>query len=68
MIRIHFPDIAAKRQALNFLAGRFSFKSWATGEMLVLDYALPALARENIPFIVDGQAAYERILPGIEVL
>jgi hypothetical protein len=54
MIRLHFPDETAKRKALGFLLGRFSFKSWATGEMIVPDFALPALAVENIPFFVEG--------------
>jgi hypothetical protein len=65
MIRIHFADESAKRQALGFLAGRYSFKSWATGEMLVPDYALPALARQGIPFIVDGRATYEQIIAAV---
>ena len=37
MIIIWFPDDKAKRRALGFLPGRFSFKSWATGEMMVAD-------------------------------
>jgi len=49
MISIRFPDAEAKRRALGYLAGRFSFKSWATGEMLVPESALPALAVEGIP-------------------
>jgi hypothetical protein len=40
MIRIYFTDDSAKRRALGYLAGRFSFESWATGEMLVPEYAL----------------------------
>jgi len=61
MIRIILNDEAAKRLALGFLAGRFSFKSFATGEMLVPEYALPALAREGISFTVQGPATYEQI-------
>jgi len=62
MISIRFPDAEAKRRALGYLAGRFSFKSWATGEMLVPESALPALAVEGIPFAVEGPATYEQIL------
>ena len=57
MIRIHFPDAESKRRALGYLAGRFPFKSWATGEMLVPQDALPALAVESIPFTVEGPVA-----------
>jgi hypothetical protein len=56
MIIIRFPDDDAKRRALGFLAGRFSGKSWATGEMMVPPAALPALAWEGIPFRVEGLA------------
>ena len=61
MIRIRFTDMTAKRQALGFLAGRFSFKSWASGEMLVPEVALASLAREGISFVVEGPATYEQI-------
>jgi hypothetical protein len=63
MIMIRFPDERSKRRALGYLAGRFSFKSWATGEMMVPEWALPSLATEGIPFSVEGPATYERILP-----
>lgn len=65
MILIRFPDEAAKRKALGFLAGRFPFKSWATGEMAVPEPALMYLATENIPFSVHGQATYERLVSSI---
>jgi hypothetical protein len=61
MIIIRFPDDAAKRRALGFLAGRFSFKSWATGEMMVPPGALPALALHGIPFQALGPATYEQL-------
>jgi len=32
MIISRFPDDKAKRRALVFLPGRFSFKSWATAK------------------------------------
>ena len=65
MILIRFSDAAAKRRALGFLAGRFSFKSWATGEMTVPETALAYLAAENIPFSVEGQATYERLISAV---
>jgi spermidine/putrescine-binding protein len=65
MIRIRFPDAESERRALGFLLGRFSFKSWADGVTLLADYALPALAREGIPFLVEGPATYEQIIQAV---
>lgn len=62
MIRIRFPDPLSERRALGYLAGRFSFKSWADGVTLVPDHALSSLAREGIPFLVEGPATYEQIV------
>jgi len=63
MIRIRFLDTATERRALGFLAGRFSFKSWANGETLVPPPALIALALEGISFSVAGPASYEQYAP-----
>ena len=60
MILIRFPDTYAKRTALARLTGRFNFKSWANGEMLVPEDALAFLAVEGIPFSVEGPASYEQ--------
>lgn len=60
MIQIRFPDIATKRRALGALAGRYSFRSWATGEMIVSESALVFLAVEGMTFTVDGPVSYER--------
>jgi hypothetical protein len=65
MICIRFTDEASERRALGYLAGRFSFKSWATGKMVVPDYALPSLAHEGISFIVEGPATYEQLIPSV---
>lgn len=65
MILIRFPDAEAKRRALGFLAGRFSFKSWGSGEMAVPETALAYLAMENIAFSVEGQATYERLISAV---
>jgi hypothetical protein len=65
MIRIKFNDMDAKRKALGYLAGRFSFKSWATGEMIVPEPALACLAREGISFSVEGPASYEHLIPSL---
>ena len=55
MVLIRFPNPDEKLKALGFLPGRFVFKSWATGEMLVPEAALPFLAVEGISFTVERQ-------------
>ncbi|HWE94153.1 MAG TPA: hypothetical protein VG269_09335 [Tepidisphaeraceae bacterium] len=65
MIRILFSDAATERKALGFLAGRFSFKSWANGETVVPEAALSALAVEGISFTVIGRATYEQSVPTV---
>jgi hypothetical protein len=55
MIRIRFPDMATEQRALGFLAGRFSFRSWANGETRVPSAALAALALAGIQFSTQGQ-------------
>jgi hypothetical protein len=65
MIRIRFPDAAIEQRALGFLAGRFSIKTWDTGETLVPPAALASLALEGIPFSVVGKATYEQYAPTI---
>ena len=67
MIFIRFMSDEAKRRAVEFLVGRFSFKSWSSGEMIVEDAALAALARENIPYAVEGPATYEQRIPALRV-
>jgi hypothetical protein len=60
MIRVRFPDADSKRRALGSLAGRYSFKSWASGEILVPEAALPFLAVEGIRFSVEGPTTNEQ--------
>jgi hypothetical protein len=60
MILIRFPNTESKRSALTQLAGRFSFRSWASGEMLVPEDALPFLAVQGVSFTVEGPATYEQ--------
>jgi hypothetical protein len=63
MIIIRFTDAQSERRALGWLAGRFSFKSWATGEMMLSEEALPYLAREGIRFQVEGPPTYKQLVP-----
>ena len=61
MVIIRFADKEAKRRALGYVARRFSGKSWATGEVMVPEAALPYLAAEGFQFAVEGPATYERL-------
>jgi hypothetical protein len=65
MVIIRFPDAATEDRALGFLPGKFSFKTWDTGEMMVPKEALPRLTMEGIRFIVEGPARYEQRIPSI---
>ncbi len=65
MILIRFPDLDAKRRALAFLTGRFSFTSYRTGEMLVPFAALGELAVAGILFSVEGPPTYGQAVPSL---
>jgi hypothetical protein len=60
MITITFPDRETEKRALGFLLGRFSGRVLKSGEHLVPEAALEALADQNISFSVKGKATYEQ--------
>ena len=60
-IIIRFSDVETKRKALGKLAGRFSGKSWSSGEVMVPEAALSYLATEGVSFTVEGPATNERM-------
>jgi hypothetical protein len=62
MVLITFPDPQVEKKALGFLARRFSLTTWATGETLVPETALAAMAAEGITFTVQGRPSYEQRL------
>jgi hypothetical protein len=65
MVTITFPDRETEKQALGFLLGRFSGRVLRTGEHLVPESALEALADSNIPFSVKGKSTYEQQLAAV---
>src|ERR1051325_10858496 len=67
MIIIRFSDPAMERRALGFLAGRYSFRTWDTGNTAVPPQAVAALAAEGISFIVQGPATYEQLAAPVRV-
>ena len=60
MITITFSDRETEKRALGFLLGWFSSRVLKTGEHLIPEAALEALANQNIPFTVKGKATYEQ--------
>ena len=65
MITITFPDRETEKRALGFLVGRFSGRVLRTGEHLIPEAALEALADQNIPFTVQGKTTYEQQVAAI---
>jgi hypothetical protein len=60
MITITFADRETEKRAIGFLLGRFSGRVMKSGEHLVPEAALEALADQGIPFTVQGKATYEQ--------
>lgn len=65
MITIIFPNRATETRALAFLLGRFSGRVLRSGEHLVPEAALAALADQNIPFTVQGKSTYEQQMAAV---
>ncbi len=65
MVTITFPDRETEKRALGFLLGRFSGRVLSSGEHLVPEAALEALADQNIPFTVRGKTTYEEQVAAI---
>lgn len=65
MITITFPNHETEKRALAFLLGRFSGRVLKSGEHLVPEAALEALADQNIPFTVQGKATYDQQIAAI---
>jgi hypothetical protein len=60
MITITFPDRETEKRGLGFLLGRFSGRVLKSGEHIVPEAALEALADQGISFHVQGKATYEQ--------
>jgi len=61
VVVIKFPDPDTDKRALGFLMGRFSGRILHTGEVIVPEAALAALAEENYTFTVLGKPTYEQM-------
>jgi hypothetical protein len=60
MVIITFPDSESQKQALGFLLDRFSGRVLKSGEHIVPEAALAALADRGLSFTVIGKASYEK--------
>jgi hypothetical protein len=56
MVVIKFPDVETQDEAVGFLATNFSGRLLRSGEVVVPEEALGALAGENYSFTVVGRA------------
>jgi hypothetical protein len=65
MVTVTFPDRETEKKALAYLIGRFSGRVLRSGEHLIPEAALEALADQNIPFTVKGKATYEQQLAAL---
>jgi hypothetical protein len=65
MVTITFANREVEKKALAFLLGRFSGRVLRSGEHLVPEAALEALADQNIPFTVRGKTTYEQQVAAI---
>jgi len=55
MVVITFPDRETEKQVLGFLLGKFPGRVLKSGEHLVPEAALEALAEQNIPFFLQDR-------------
>jgi hypothetical protein len=60
MVTITFPDRDTEERAIGFLIKRFSARFQRSGEHIVPEAALGALARQGIPFAMKGKAIYDK--------
>lgn len=63
MVIIRFSDDATERRALGILAKHFSCQGWTTGETMVPEPALHALAAAGITFSVITCQSTETAIP-----
>ncbi|MCI0742638.1 MAG: hypothetical protein L0Y72_26695 [Gemmataceae bacterium] len=61
MVIITFPDQETQKEALGFLLSRYSGTVLKSGEHIVPEAALKALAEQNFVFTVQGQANEEQV-------
>ena len=58
MVTITFPDREIEKRALAFLPGRFSGRVLRSGEHIVPEVAIEALADQNISFFLKKRTEF----------
>src|SRR5712692_6399507 len=61
MVTIRFPNRNTRSEALGFLMSHFYGRAFRSGEVIVPQEALAALAAENFTFTVVGKAAHDQM-------
>jgi hypothetical protein len=64
MVTIKFPDRETQDEAIGFLVTQihdFKGRLFRSGELIVPEEALAALANENFSFTVIGKATYDQL-------
>ena len=65
MVAITFPDRETAKKAVGFLLGRFSGRLLKSGECIVPEAALEALALRDFVFTVQGRATHAQQMAAI---
>lgn len=65
MVTITFADRETEKRTLSYLLGRFSGRVLRSGEHLVPEAVLEALADQNIQFTVKGKTTYDQQVAAI---
>jgi len=60
MVIIRFDDSETEKRALDYLVGRYSFKTWVNGDLMLPETALGGLAGQGLAFRVRGPATYPK--------
>ena len=63
MVCVRFADEQQKHKALGYMAGRFTFTTFGSGETVASAGAVGALAAAGLRFSVDGPATDEQLEP-----
>lgn len=65
MVAISFPDRESAKKAVGFLLGRFPGRLLKSGECIVPEAALEALAQRDFVFTVKGRATHAQQMAAI---
>lgn len=67
MVAIRFTDSTHEAKAIGWMSGRFNFTTLASGQTLIPETALAALAQLGFKFAVEGVPTYAQRIPQVRV-